>query len=104
MRRIADCSRTSKIPHCCEQPVWLSCVKYGQPRWQFRVRIPDGGTPVVHAASHREVALEGIGWRSSCSMKVGGCCMHKQLRMNRAPRCLARTRGGKPCQSPAGEG
>ena len=30
--------------------------------------------------------------------------MHKQLRMNRAPRCLARTRGGKPCQSPAVKG
>jgi hypothetical protein len=25
--------------------------------------------------------------------------MHKQLRMNRAPRCLARTRGGKPCST-----
>src|SRR5258708_31104290 len=43
-------------------PVAISCPHTG---W---------GTPVVHAASHREVALEGIGWRSSCSMKVGGCC------------------------------
>jgi uncharacterized protein YjcR len=30
--------------------------------------------------------------------------MHQQLRMNRAPRCLARTRSGKPCQSPAVKG
>ena len=33
--------------------------------------------------------------------KPGNNPMHKQLRMNRAPRCLARTRSGKPCQSPA---
>ena len=30
--------------------------------------------------------------------------MHKQLRINRAPRCLAQTRSGKPCQSPAVKG
>jgi hypothetical protein len=30
--------------------------------------------------------------------------MHPPLRMNRAPRCLARTRTGKPCQSPAVKG
>src|ERR1700730_994955 len=27
MQRIADCSRTLKILHCCEQPVWLSFVQ-----------------------------------------------------------------------------
>ena len=30
--------------------------------------------------------------------------MHQHLRMNQAPRCLARTRSGKPCQSPAANG
>jgi hypothetical protein len=30
--------------------------------------------------------------------------MHPLSPMNRAPRCLARTRGGKPCQSPAVNG
>jgi hypothetical protein len=30
--------------------------------------------------------------------------MHTQLHMNLAPRCLARTRSGKPCRSPAVKG
>src|SRR5262249_16939390 len=58
------------------------------------VHVYQGGQAIVGAVHH------GGGART----KTGEQPVHTQLHMNLAPRCLARTRSGKPCRSPAVKG
>src|SRR5271169_4410279 len=57
MRRNPDCSRTSKLLPCCEQPGWLSSgLKHIKHQWRSC-----GGTP-RGALSHRGLHIEEHGW------------------------------------------